>query len=1017
MKKLLLTLFFFISAFCFADSPKIKVYAYPAMIYDDAHCSIYQDYMSDISFHFFYVGSRVLDLKSSGTKFYISLPEEIELLEAGVMDRWKNPTGIYTSFPKEAIVIDGKKYIRYELPIPTSVLQPALTKPLPGGMFGGTTNNLVQLQVKPSRQLPPKSMIYWELTGKYAYKGQFSVYPVKLDLRGYEKSRIVIHSHTKIPAFAYSRRAVAEQARLFKDLKVDSIDTQLTSGPNRGFKDLWDKAGFGVFGGGSLMHVLWYNPTGIDQGQQIEDRDFLTGINGVNGRYINKAAYHGRAFCPQAVITPGRYPYKKLLKLGREAAEAGATWLDIDIEADYCLQCYCAECLEAFFKFSKLQPEKLTPEQLVRKYPREWYYFRNEQTRLLYQTLKDHLKKDFPNLKIGANTVLHEWDKDLGNLKYGVCSFAEDPRLMTQTLEFIMADTLMGGIYDALTVDAMSRSSNLPIIAIPGSSYCVGYSAGVMCGRRMTAEMTGDTYGYGQRYENHRLSMLHLAASGAAGLRYGIPEACIAKATVDAMKILKQVEDFYLDGKRADEILAVADHTKGASRWDLDTSRVRGGIWKHFYDNWCGKVQSRTHTLNGDYVIGLYNWDPWQSKKWHVRLKEIPAGNWYLTEITTGKRITLQGKKFWTGDELKKGFVMDIPKIDCRIIKLTRAELPASGELSLACEATSKTPYDQYAWRTGGQIDFGKFMDLRLKRPLNWIKLYGNKIVQENNMKRTSVAAVAAIITTLSAANFPLTVDFKDVAKAGISAKVENNAIVSKDGYYFGTMQLPAVDKNLLFTIKAEGNGASFGSQLFEMTGKRIQIVNWSVPVNGKTDISFIIPAASLKQPSKLSFYSIGKKPIAITSMKVEFTDKTKVDAPKVRRTIPTVTIPFKSDFTKQQTGLRISGTMANGKATVNGGYTFGTMYIPSTKNPLSCAVTLTAQDGATVGLIVYELNDKNQPGKVLRRAAWGKRLGQAGETINIAIPSSEKPMVLLMYNVAKKGTIIVENIELGNME
>ena len=101
MKNLLTAIFLTVSALSMADAPNIKIYAHPAMIYDDAHCSIYQDYMTDISFHFFYVGERIQDLKSSGTKFYITLPEEIKIIEAGVMDRWKNPTGIYTEFPME----------------------------------------------------------------------------------------------------------------------------------------------------------------------------------------------------------------------------------------------------------------------------------------------------------------------------------------------------------------------------------------------------------------------------------------------------------------------------------------------------------------------------------------------------------------------------------------------------------------------------------------------------------------------------------------------------------------------------------------------------------------------------------------------------------------------------------------------------------------------------------------------------------------------------------------------------
>ena len=284
-------------------------------------------------------------------------------------------------------------------------------------------------------------------------------------------------------------------------------------------------------------------------------------------------------------------------------------------------------------------------------------------------------------------------------------------------------------------------------------------------------------------------------------------------------------------------------------------------------------------------------------------------------------------------------------------------------------------------------------------------------------MKTSTVAVIAAAVTTLTAADFPLTVDFKDVAKAGISAKVENNAIVSKGGYYFGSMQLPALNKNVLFTIKANGKGAKLGIQQFGLDNKRISIPAWTVPVDGAVDVKFIIPASKLKVPSKLFFYSVGKKEISFTAMKAEFTDKTKVDAPKVARKLPAVTIPFKADFNKKQTGVNIYGKAANGKITINKGYNIGTIVLPVTKEPISCTFTMTANDGATLGLILYDIDNHGRPTKALARYVWGKRLGQAGEKIDFAIPTSPKQRLLLLYNTAKKGNIIVEGLEIGKLQ
>ena len=103
----------------------IRIYAYPASIYDDAKCSIYQDFQTDLTFTFHYEGGKITDLRSGGTRFFVEFPEELKLLEASLMDGWKKPGEHYDTFPASPAERDGRKYLRYELPIPKSVIQPA----------------------------------------------------------------------------------------------------------------------------------------------------------------------------------------------------------------------------------------------------------------------------------------------------------------------------------------------------------------------------------------------------------------------------------------------------------------------------------------------------------------------------------------------------------------------------------------------------------------------------------------------------------------------------------------------------------------------------------------------------------------------------------------------------------------------------------------------------------------------------------------------------------------------------
>ena len=77
----------------------------------------------------------------------------------------------------------------------------------------------------------------------------------------------------------------------------------------------------------------------------------------------------------------------------------------------------------------------------------------------------------------------------------------------------------------------------------------------------------------------------------------------------------------------------------------------------------------------------------------------------------------------------------------------------------------------------------------------------------------------------------------------------------------------------------------------------------------------------------------------------------------------------------------------------------------------------MTANDGATLGLVLYDIDNFGRPAKALARYAWGKRLGQAGEKIDFAVPPSPKQRLLLLYNTAKKGNIIVEGFEIGKLQ
>lgn len=841
----------------------VKVYFYPSLIHDDSRTSFYSDAPTVLTALFYYTGEKPVKDIASTNKLFIEVPESLKLDESGLMDRWKGDCRFTNSFQTQNVRRGNLPYVRYEIPLVNNALQPALKTPLPGGMFGATPNNLITLSFRPEKGLPRTFDLRWEIQGKYPQGGTIPCFLVDLGKQPEKPFRIQTRAHVPLPSNGWSDTMLDEYAKLCKRIGISHVNVQLPDGPNEGRRKIFDRYGFRYYGGGSMMHVLngFGNRTCSDN-----KKDYLVGLDGRNAYGSDGRAYHLRLFCPTAAVTPDRYPcelYKKILKTEQEQ---GTTELDIDIEAQIWMLCFCDECRAWFYRFARVPDEKLPPLELLRKYPMEWYKFRSEQTRKIYEMLKQNA----PGMRIGANTIIHDFEKDLGELKYGYCHFAEDPRLFGDSIDYILADTLVGGIYDPISVDVLRRNSGKPIVAVAGSSYCVGYDWGVMPGRRMTADMTGRKYGYENRPVMHKLSMLHLAASGASGLQFSFEEPAVAQASLEALQILSKLEHWYLDGVRADESVQCADLTKGESPWLKDESRIRGGVWKHYYDQYCGKVQYRVHKLPGSLLISLFNWDPFQEKEWHTRLPDAGKVPLFLSDPETGKAL-LDGKSpRWSTADLKKGFVVKVPAAGFRFLLLSEKQPATVGSESIVPTDTEVAPYNQYGWRTGGQLDIRKLMEEGLKRPLKQLELYGN--LKESPATKKEAARGGTI-------SMPFLLDMTQ-PQSGVAfyGNTESGIWLSAEKYCFADFRLGKSEKALRIEIELKGEkDAAFGLALYEennnIPGKRLAMPAWgNPPLTGDFTLrTWTLAKEQLSGQTRLLLYNCAKKgQVIIKSIRIE---------------------------------------------------------------------------------------------------------------------------------------------------
>lgn len=836
---------------------EVAVYVYPSMIYDDEHCPLYRDFVSELTLVYYYRGEeRILDLAASGSRLFVELPAGVALVESNRMDGWKKPTAQQVDFVSVPCRRDGLDYRRHELQLPATVLQPALRQPLPGGMFGASSNNHQVLMLRASPEAPETFRIYWAIEGKYACQGEFAARLVTLPPGPAPVQRTRLQSGTPLPNMGYSDLALRERAQLYRLAGVNRVSAQLDSGPNQGRRHIWEEAGFAFYGGGSLMHVLI---RGNNRSASDNPDDYLVDLRGRRAQGSHPSAYHMRLWCPEAVITPGRYPWKLWMEAARTEIAGGAMELDADLETHIWNQCFCPACLAHFFRFCQIEPVDLPPLELVRRHPMAWYRFRNEQTRLMYQQLRQELLPHHPQLRIGANTINTDFDKDLGDLKYGICHFGEDGRLLGESVDFLLADTLTGSLADVIAVDTLKRSTGKEIVAVAGTSYCVGYNPCVMAHRRETARLTGDTYGYAQRPQLQKLSMMHLLASGATGLRVELDEASVVKATAEAARTLASMEGFYLDGQRQDGQLQVRDCTEGETPWLADKSRVRGGVWRHYYKLYHGQVQYRLHRLGEEWLLSLFNWDPFQTKQWHLALPEMPDARFWMLDVEEETLWLHENDGAWSAESLRQGLVVPVPPAGYRLLRLSRNRPDAARQRRVGSQACAKPVADPYAWYTGTQIDLAGFVERALQRPLEQLERYGD--LKEGGDGAAATASAAAIVPV----PLPFAATFAPTQnEIAVTGKLQADGIYSAGKYWFASLRLPPAATPLRLRLHVATDDAQkgrIGIILYpDDTFTVLQRLCWGQLPGPDGQLDFQIQAEFLHQPTRLVFYNVAQQ-------------------------------------------------------------------------------------------------------------------------------------------------------------
>jgi hypothetical protein len=317
----------------------------------------------------------------------------------------------------------------------------------------------------------------------------------------------------------------------------------------------------------------------------------------------------------------------------------------------------------------------LEPVALIRKYPLAWYKFRSWQSGEMVRALKAAILPQHPDVKIGLNDGLNYWTQKLEGLGWGNSLFAEDVRLVDDAVDFHNVDALGGTVHDVTLLEAQQpHELKKPIIVRAMGSLYVGWEQPQISARWELSKKLGRKMGYNNRPQMQRLMMINQAATGARGEELFIgaheSDAAVANASDEALAIIAQMENVYLDGTRDESGVQLVDVTEGESPYLKDDGLISGDYWLKYYWRVYGGPVYRVHRYENRTSISLFNWDPDQDKTWLLRLPQAKA-NAHVVDFLARRVLPAPAGTSWASDSLREGIAVRVPKLDVVILEIT----------------------------------------------------------------------------------------------------------------------------------------------------------------------------------------------------------------------------------------------------------------------------------------------------------------------------------------------------------
>jgi len=546
-------------------------------------------------------------------------------------------------FRKEQIIRNGRKYVRYRLPLSWEYFPANLHPKNP--FTRGTT---ITAFFEPTTRIKEPTSLFWhfEVDSRKGEEKEIKIPPTLPPLKKTDNPKSFIGGvYGNNEALSIRNEELRNKIlQVYNQIGIKWASNRIRE-ENRKILEMWGWKFFGVV-------------TQMSGFQFITSKD-VTGKDDIDLRTVlsdGSRSKYPYQICYQYAIehsNPGD-DFFEAYKRNITPATKNSFGVSYDFEP-WCADrgmlksCFCPRCLRAFSSFANIPLSILTPKEILSRYKKEWVKFRCYQNAEIWRIFVKILKSINPQCqailtssKVYPPTIkerILEWEGvDLGLAQYDKYADIHMPMIYT------------GGVTFYQDVERFKRSLSKPLVPL-------------MC--------TGDGVVSPLTAQEIKMNILAAATSGCSGIVFfpgcrGLDGLCLKKIN-DAFSKIASLEKFFFKGKRKDNFISV----RGIPEVIKSIKGYTGKKISVELPDWSKVLLFKVHQYRGDYLVSIFNYHPDKKAIAKISFPHLKKerGSWYLYEPLSKKFV---GKKHYQVEELKKGILYQIPPQTVKFLILSK---------------------------------------------------------------------------------------------------------------------------------------------------------------------------------------------------------------------------------------------------------------------------------------------------------------------------------------------------------